>query len=310
MSILRFIEKNFGLVICSGVLIGLGLGQFVSEQNAVALKVMDWVIVVGLFLLLLCSMLKINLLDFFKDFKRGKFIIFLTILKLIILPLLVFLVAQFLPIKYLPGLMLLAAVPAAVAMPGLMILLRGDVKSSLVLSVVTNLLVPFTLPLIFYYTLGTKIDFDLTSMFLFLFSMVFVPFLIALPLQIYCPNFVKKVSKYVASIISIEIFIFMIAVVMPYSNEILGNIESSLISFILIIGAAIVFHIVGYMPFFKSSREDKVTGIILLAYSNTGLGIALASQYFDGLTVIMTVLYEFIWAAGLVLMQRIFAGKN
>lgn len=303
MKILDFVEKHFGLVISGGLVLGLVFGKFIPANNELAFEMMDWAIIFGLFILLFVSMLKINLLNFFKDLKCGKSAFFLIAHKLVIVPVVVFFISLALPVEYRPGLLLLAAVPAAVAMPGLMVLFKGDVKAGFIVSVVTNLLVPFTLPIIFYYTLGSEVDFDVSSMFFFLLAMVFIPLLLALPLQIYAKDFCKKIAKHASAIISIDIFFFLIAVIAPFSNDILHNWIVSLISLALVVVLALFFHLAGYLPFITSTKENKIAGIIAIAYANTGLGIVLASQYFDGTTVLITVLYEFAWAIGLFLLQ-------
>jgi len=304
MKLLKFFENHFGILASFGIAMGLLIGQFVDLSN-----IADKVIILGLFILLLVSMIKINLLEFIKDFRRAKFITVLTLNKLLVLPLIVFFLGQFLPPQYLPGMMLLAAIPAAVATPGLLILFRGDVKVGLVLAILTNLLVPFSLPLLFHYTLGSEVSFDIISMFLFLFGMVFIPFLIALVLEFFTPKFCKNVSKYAASIISIDLFIFMMVAIAPYSKELVGDPKTALFSTLIVIGLSLFFHLFAALPYLKN-RDDLVVSIVVMAYSNVGLAIVIATQYFDSTTVLLTVLYEVAWCIGLIPMQRIFAKRK
>lgn len=304
MKLSVFFEKHFGLVISMGIMIGLVFGQYIDMT-----PIADKIIIVGLFILLLISMIKINLLEFMRDFRRGKFISVLALNKLLILPLIVFFIGQFLPHQYLPGIMLLAAIPAAVATPGLLILLKGDAKVGLVIAILTNLLVPFTLPLLFHYTLGTEVDFDVMSMFGFLFAMVFTPFFIALLLEYFAPNLGKKIANQAATIISIDLFIFMMAAIAPYSKEIITNPSNALFSFAIVLGLSLFFHLFAWVPYI-GRRDDMVASIVVMAYANTGLAMVLALQYFDGTTVLLTVLYEIVWSVGLIPMQMVFAKKR
>jgi len=288
-----------------GIFSGLLLGQFVDLGG-----ILNPVIISGLFILILISMMKINLFEFAKDFRRAKFISLLAVNKLLILPLVAFLLGQFLPPEYLPGLILMSAVPAAMATPALLILLKGDPKVGLAVSILTNLLVPFSMPLVFKYTIGTEIDFDLFSMFSFLFAMVFGPFVLALILEYFTPKLCKKVIKHASGIISIDIFIFTMVAVAPYSKAIVANPTAALISFAVVVGTSLFFHLFAALPYIKAKREDMVASIIVMAYANTGLGIVIAIQYFDTTTVLLTVLYEVVWSMGMIPMQMFFAKKG
>ena len=95
-----------------------------------------------------------------------------------------------------------------------------------------------------------------------------------------------------------------------YSEEILKNPKQALIALIFIIGLSAVFHIIGILFAFKGGKKAIITSIIVMAYFNTGLSITLAIKYFDSFTVLITVLYEIIWAVGLIPLQKIFSKKT
>ncbi len=306
---IKFLQRHFGLVITSGIVFGILLGWSVGSESGV-LTFLEASLPFNLFLMLLLATLKTNLLDFLKSFKRVRLITFLTISKMIILPVIVYFLALMLPKEYLPGLVLLAASPAAVAGPSLLMILKGDINLGLVLTVVSNLIAPITMPLVLKYTVGTAVALDFFSIFLFLLILVTGPFILAYLLEKFKPDLVKTINKRSSPIATLLIFIFMISVFAPYSEFILQDLAKSINIFALVVGLSLFFHFYAFISFMRSKADLLVTGIIIFAYFNAGLSIVVANEYFDSLTVLVTVFYEFVWAIGLIPIKMIFAKER
>ena len=298
---LKFFERHFGLVIASGILVGLISGDLVQFNS--------YVITGLLMLLMFVSALKVDFASLLKSFKSPFWIIFLLIAKLFLAPILVFIIfANIIP-EYQVAIILLASVPAAVAGPGIISLLKGEIKVGLIVTVLSNLLVPFTIPLVLYYTVGTKIDIDIYSMFVFLLWIIMIPFALAFVFQKSLKKLTKSISSRSGAIVTLICFIFMIVAIGPYNHEIIGNFKESLNALIFAFVLSIFFHLIGFLLAIRAKREMLVTSIVTMAYTNAGLGIVLAAKYFDSTTLLTTVFYEIPWAVGLIFMQMLFGNK-
>lgn len=297
-NILKFMERHFGIVVSSGIVLGMVLGDVVVFNP-------DFLSVL-LMLMILLAALKTDLFSIGKYLKKPFWLILLSVLKLVVLPLFVFItLAQFFP-DFQTGLILLSAIPAAVAAPGIIVLIKGDIKLGLLVAVFTNLLVPITAPFILYYTVGAEVDIDILSMFLFLAMVVLLPLFLAFLLEKFSPRVVKNVNKNSGGILALLVFIFMVAAIAPNQKEILSDLP---LSFSLLGMSVVLFLFLGsltYLMFIKVKKSLLGTNIVLLTFTNAGLAVVLAAQYFDTSTLLMSVFYELPWALGLIPLQLIF----
>lgn len=298
---LKFLENNFGLIANVGLFLGLFLGDYIY--------LMPNVLTALLFVTLFLSAMKVDLLSIADSFKKPLEIINLSILKLLVLPFLVFLISFLFAEQYRLGLILLAAAPAAVAAPAVIAMLGGNVKLSLLVSVITNLLAPLSIPLVLALTVGTEVELDLIGMFIFLLWVVCLPFLFAFLIQKYNRKMTKSIKHYSGATISVVFFIFGLMSIAPYANFIFENFDNSIVAFGVVFLIAAVFHLFSYLFYLKKDRDSFTTALVTLAYFNDGLVILIAAKYFDETTLLITVFYEFPWLLGLPLLQRFLQKK-
>lgn len=299
---LKFIIKNTSVMATIGIFTGLFFGKYFIF--------LEQYFIFGVLLFLFLAALKTDLLELFHKFKKPLPLIFLIFAKLVFIPLIIFALSYFVPPEYRTAFILLAATPAAMATPGLLAMLDGDIDLGFLVSVFSNLLAPFILPLVLRFTIQTDVSFDIGSMILFLGFIVFVPFIAAFIFDKFIPKLTKSINKYSNLIMGINLFIFNISVMCPHSEAILKNPKQAFVAFIFVLALSLIFHVLGILFSFKGSKSTIVTSVIVFAYFNTGLSIALATKYFDSFTVLITVLYEIVWAMGLIPLQRIFAKKT
>ncbi len=301
--------KYFGIVVSSGLFVGLFLGRFISGDFIQML--MRWYITIGLVILLYISALKIKPHEIFENLKKPAYIIFISIMKMIGIPLIAFVFLKYVPENYKVAIMLLSATPSAMATPGLLLVLKGDIKFGMIVSVLTNLITPFTLPLVLLYSIGVKINLDVFNMMIFLGIIVFLPFLLAFLSRKFLPKFSNFVVDRSAIIISIHLFLFNICVIVPFADLILSNISRSYSLFILVLFFSFILHVIALLiSMYRPKKGCRVTNIILFAYFNVGFSIVFSSQYFDQTTTLLCVLYQMIWALGLIPLQFIFNPQN
>lgn len=308
MKIRKFLEGHFGIISAVGAVLALAVGPFL--QGEMWDLVFKWYLIVGLVFMLLLSLLKTDLKAVFKCFQRLRWISSLSIVKLFIAPFIIFLFSFAVPAEYRIAMILLAATPAAMATPGLLSLLKGDINMGMVVSVLTNLMAPFTIPLILLYTVGAEVEFNVLSMFTFLLIVVVIPFVIGYLLEEFVPQFVDRIQPSIGSILTIHIFFFNFAAIAPHADVIWADFGLALQVLFFTILLSVLFHVLGLLVSLGSKPKMIVTSLVVMAYFNTGLAIVVANQYFDPTTVLMTVVYEFPWTLGLIPLQMIFAKKR
>lgn len=297
--------RYLGFVVFLGLIFGLFVGRFVSGEFIPML--MSSYVTLTLMILLYISALKITPSEIVKDFKKPSYIIFISLMKMIGIPLIVFAFFKYIPEDYRVAAMLFSATPSAMATPGILLVLKGDIKFGMIVSVLTNLITPITLPFVLLYSVGTKINLDVLHMMIFLGIIVFVPFLLAFLSRKFLPKFTKSIIDHSSTILSLVIFLFGICIIAPFSGLILSNLSrsSSLLIFVVIFSA--ILHIIAMiLSAWKYKKSYMITNIVLFAYFNVGFSIVLSGQYFDQTTTLLCVLYEVIWALGLIPLQFIF----
>jgi|GEM_PF-3321843 len=297
--------KYFGVVVSAGLFVGLFVGRFISGDLVPML--MRWYITFGLVILLYISALKIKPSEIVVSFKKPAYIIFISLMKMIGIPLIVFVFIRYIPENYRTAVMLLSATPSAMSTPGLLLVLKGNIKLGMIVSVLTNLITPITLPLVMLYSIGVKVNLDVLHMMIFLGIIVFVPFLLAFSSRKFLPKFSNFVVDKSAPIISVHLFLFNICVIAPFANLIISDLSKSYFLFIFVLAFAAVLHVISILlSVWRKEKGDTVTNIIIFAYFNVGFSIVLSGQYFDQTTTLLCVLYEVIWALGLIPLQFIF----
>jgi len=308
MKVKNFIENNFGVISAIGAVLALFLGPFLDGEFWDLF--FKWYLILGLVFMLILSILKTNLLSIFKAFKHVRWIATLSITKLVIAPIVILIFAYAVPPEYRAAMVLLAATPAAMATPGLLSILKGDINMGMIVSVITNLIAPFTIPFILFYTVGADVDFDVFSMFTFLLIIVAIPFVVGFLMEKFTPKVVDKIKPNIGAIMTIHIFFFNFSAIAPNADAIWSDPTLALQVLFFTILLSVTFHVLGLLISLKSKPKMIVTSLVVMAYFNTGLAIVVANQYFDPTTVLMTVVYEFPWTIGLIPLQMIFAKKK
>lgn len=295
------IERNVGIIATAGIFVGLFGGSYLSF--------MENFVVLGLCLVLVIAFLKIEFKDVTHSLTNSLWPVIFSVLKLIVAPLLVFFLTSFFLREYQIGFILLAATPAAMATSSLLLIFGGDAKIGLIVSVLTNLFAPFILPFILFFTLGKEIEIDVFSMLSFLLLIIFVPLLASLLIKRVSTKLTNLIKARSTAITALIFFLFNIGIVAPFSHYIFSDLKNSLLAFLAVVFLSFFFHLMAFVINFRSGKKTLLVSIIVLAYFNTGLSVVLAKQYFGPETVLLTVMYEFVWNIGLIPLQMFFAKK-
>lgn len=302
-SLMSFFDSHFGVLVAFSSVVGL-LGKFWYRPEM--LPYLEGYMVLGLFIMLMIAVIKMGVSDLKKGLEDLLPLTYLTVAKLILLPLLVFGLALMLPAEYRVALLLLAVIPAATSTSALAVLFGGNIRLGLAVTVSTSLIAPFIIPFLLQLLLGETIDIDVWSMFRFLLFMIVGPFVLGFIIKRSMPKTSNALLEHSSGIISFIIFSFIVAAIGPYAVDILQNLELSLWAFLIVVGFTLLSHAVAWLMFARARRKNLIVSLLVMAYPNVGLAILIASQYFDAITVLTTVMSEFTWTIGLVLMKKIF----
>jgi BASS family bile acid:Na+ symporter len=297
MRISHFIEKYFWIFLLAGIIIGLWLPVPFKTP-----KVMPKVL---LGMMLFFVFLKIDISAVAEKMKDYKRMLFISLVYMIIIPVSFFLLIRIFDKQMALGILLLTAMPAGVSSPALTDILKGNVTLAMSIAIITQLIAPFTVPLLFWI-IGTK-GLDINKLLLFrdIAIMVFVPMIIAQILKRFFPAVISKSQHLFTSINVLLLFIFVYIAISSQRNIILDNPASLIWKTLFLYLVFIILHAIGYFISFRKSKEDKIATSVTAAYMNNGLAIVLAYSYFGPEIIVLMVLSEIPWNTLLAPFKRI-----
>jgi BASS family bile acid:Na+ symporter len=287
MKFYQIIERDFWVFLLGGVLIGLLLP--VHNDNLMSL--LKPVLMIMLFFVFL----KTDLMHVLENMKEFKLMAYIALFYMIILPLLLFFLINLFDPRLATGILLLTSMPAGVASPSLTDIVRGNIALSMSIVIITSLIAPFTVPLLFGLIKIGNLSVDPVAMFKDLIIIVFIPMLIAQIIKKYFPLLIVRNQHLFTSFNIILLFIIVYVVFSSQRNMILGDTKNLVwqIAFLYLI--FILLHIVGYLLGYKQKKENKIAMAIGAAYMNNGLAIVLAAIHFDPFILFLMVLAEIPW---------------
>jgi bile acid:Na+ symporter, BASS family len=297
MKIYQIIEKYFWLFLIAGILIGL--------WQPVAFEVPKFLPKILLGMMLFFVFLKIDVLEIIEAMRDYKLMAYITLLYMIIIPVLFFLLINIFNRELALGLLLLTAMPAGVSSPALTDILKGNISLTMSIVIVTQIVAPFTVPLLFWI-IGTK-ELDINKLLLFkdIAILVFSPLILAEIVRNYFPEVIKRVQHLFTSANVLLLFTFVYIAISSQRNIILENPVSLIWKIVLLYIVFILLHAVGYFICPRESKENKIAMAVTSAYMNNGLAIVLASTYFGPDILVLMVLSEIPWNTLLAPFKRV-----
>jgi len=301
-----FIEKNSGLIFGSTLLLGILL--------PLDIKNIGNIIKILLILMLYISFLNVDFSHIKKELKHPGELLIQIVWNFLLVPVILFFIIQQLGFpQFAIAAMLLAAMPGGLAGPVLTNIAGGRVATSIVITVVTHIIAPLSLPLLFWIFTDLGVDIDVISLTTQLSILVGVPIGMALISRTYLKKMIKSSIKYhkIISILALTIVAYL--VIIPNSETIRNNFLSIIP---ILIGVYILYSVLCLTSFALSkNREPKEQAAIIITrvYMNNALAIVLAYQFFSPEIALITVLAEIPWFTtfGIYLwFQKKFIGLN
>lgn len=205
----------------------------------------------------------------------------------------------FLPVEIALAAMLMVALPAGVSSPAITHLMGGQVTLAAIVTLVTTLLVPFSIPLLFSVVGSGSVTPDPLHLLETLTVILIVPCLLFLLLRkvrpIHAPLQVG-IHRYGKSIV-VLLTALMLAIVVGKQREfVLADI--GLLSQMVVLTFAVLSLLlwIGWASGKSMARDQQIALATTSGFNNAALGVALAALHFSPMVVIVTVAAEISWA--------------
>ena len=193
------------------------------------------------------------------------------------------------------GMLLLTAMPAGVSTPALTDIAKGNVSLSMSLAIVSQLIAPFTVPLLFWLIDLRGHSIDKLLILKDMAIIVFLPMIISQVVKKYLPLTINKTQHLFTSLNVLLLFAFVYVAIASQRNTILENPAVLVWKIAILYLVFIILHLIGYMICFKQNKENRIAVAIGAAYMNNGMAIVLAASYFKPEILVLMVLSELPW---------------
>lgn len=287
MRFSAFIEKHFWIVLIAGIVIALvkplpgSVPPFIPK------------LLLGMMLFLV--FLKIDAIDIIENIRNYKLMLYATAVYMFIIPLFFYFLVRMFDRELATGILLLTAMPAGVSTAALADIVKGNVPLSMSLAIVTQLVAPFSVPLLFWLVANNTLSINKMLLFRDIAILVFLPLLIAQVIKKYLPGSIKKTQHFFTAANVFLLFSFVYVALSSQRDIILENPAGLIWKIALLYVIFIVLHFAGYMICFRDSRENRISLAICAAYMNNGMAIVLAVSYFSPGILVLMVLSEIPW---------------
>jgi len=260
-----------------------------------------------LMIMMFLVFLKTDFGHILKEIKNYKLILYLLTTYLIVVPVSLYMVTSLYDQKWAIGVLLLTAMPAAVASPAISDIVNGNTALSIAITVVTSIAAPFTIPLIFSFLDFQELSIDPWQIFLDLIIMVFVPMIAAQLLHNHFKLLIEKKRHLISPVNMLVLSLMVYIVIGSQRDSLLTFSEELLLKLAVLYLLFIVLHGLGYLLAIRQNRQNRISICIGLAYMNNGLAMVLAAKYFDPYILMMMLLSELPWDTLIVPFRKVLA---
>jgi BASS family bile acid:Na+ symporter len=268
-------------------------------------------ILVILGFLLFLNLIQLDFQDLVSTFKKPKFLLILSVMKVIILPVTMYFVTNMIFPKYTLSVVLLSGISTGLGAPFVSNYVGGRLSTIVGMVIITSLLVPFILPTLVYIFYNTEFSIPLFDMILLLVISLLVPLVGSGIIKKYLPRLATTInnSSLPLSIILMDLINFTIF--SKFSSyfylELPFVINTTILAFLLFSGFGITGYLISYFNK-DSSRKEKISGLIVMSYINNILVTVFAQQFFGSQVAALAAFYNMPYYMGIIFL-KIFYSK-
>jgi BASS family bile acid:Na+ symporter len=285
---INFIEKYFWLFLIAGILTGLWNPLSFRAFPAFLPKIL-------LGMMLFIVFLKIDSLQILENIRNYKLMIYISLVYMILIPVFFYFSIRVFSPDLAIGILLLTAMPAGVSTPALTDIVKGNVPLSMSLTIISQMISPITVPLLFWLISLHGYSIDKLLMLKDMAIIVFLPMIGSQLIKKYFPLAIKRTQHLFTSLNVLLLFAFVYLAISSQRNYILENPVGMVWKIALLYLVFIVLHVIGYTMCFKQKKENRIAVAIGAAYMNNGMAIVLATSYFKPEVLVLMVLSELPW---------------
>lgn len=282
------IEKNAGAVFCIALLLGILFPMQIENVGDILMPL--------LILLLWISFLNVDVSHIREELSTPLQLGIQIAVNFLLVPIVLFFILRQLQLPdFAIAAMLLAAMPAGLGGPVLTGIAGGKVATSVVLSVVTHVLVPVSVPLLFWAFADMGVQVDVGSLAKQMAILIGTPILLAYVSRSFFSSAVSTTRPYhkLSSILALAAVAYL--VIIPYAD----TIRSEFFSIIpILIGTYILYGILcltSYVLSRQKKPEEQAAMVISRMYMNNALAIVLAFEFFSPEVALIVILAEIPW---------------
>jgi len=293
--VIKKIEDNFSIFIAIAFFLGLAFPGQAKTINPYIIYVLMGI--------MYFTILKMDLGSLSKLIMRPAYIIMLCVIVLVVTPIMFYYLSELIYPELSAAALIIGALPTALAASSLTDLLKGNVNVSLVTTIATSLLAPFTIPILIGVFIGVETEANASDMLIMLSEVIFIPFVLALITKWKARNFVSKTEQYFTVTNVALLFLTVFGPIGENSEYILENMDKTISISLYFVLLAVLLHIIGWYSSRGMDREYKIGSTVTVFYNNITLGIVFASSFFSPLITLAVVLYNVPWCLMLVPFQ-------
>ena len=297
MKITSFIEKYFWIFFMAGLILGL----FFPIFNDFLMTMLKPILMVMLFLVFL----KTDIAEIITSMKNYKQMIFITVSFMIIIPLLLYFIIQTFDQTLAIGVLLLFAMPPAVASPALTDIVKGNIALSTSIAILSSIVAPLTVPFLFWIMPFDGLSVSPWWLLKDLSLIIIIPVIASQLVKRYAGKFIAK-REHVLTSVNILMLTLMVYIAMGSQREVILNDFNGILwdTFVLYI-VFILLHFIGHLMGWKEDKKGKIAITIGAVYKNNGMAIVLAALYFQPAILVLMVLSELPWNTLLIPYKKV-----
>ena len=274
----RLLTENQVLVILLGVILGISFPSQLNFINAYSTQL--------LILVFFFSSLRLSLGEVVGYAKDWRMTALSSLYMLIVMPFALFFAGSFLPTEWSVALLVLGAMPTGTTIALMAEFFGGKTSLALVITTVTSLLAPFTIPLVTKIAIGTTVEIDVVRMFFSLFLTIVAPFILGVLVQRASPAYIQKRDALWRNISVAAFGLLITGIVASSSGEgiSLTWFDGGTMLYAMAILGALTWG--GYYIATWRQPPERITIALCMLYMNNTLALFIGDRFFRELGIV------------------------
>jgi BASS family bile acid:Na+ symporter len=261
-------------------------------------------ILVWLGALLFLNLIRLNTSDLVSTFARPRQLALLSFVKLLGLPVGTYALAHIIYEPLALPVLLLSGISTGLGAPFVVNLIGGRLPLVVGMIIATSLVVPFVLPSIVFFMVGSEFEIPILNMILLLSAALFTPLAAGWVTKKQWPAVARFADKnsFVLSLIFVVLINF--GMFAKFSGYFYGDWQVLLQIVATAFLCFAAYALVGYVSV-PGGRHERAAGLISMTYVNNVLVAVFAFQFFGSPVAALAALYNIPYYAGILAVKKI-----